>query len=205
MRDVLERRREIGSKFRSIGRICNSRVRDVQFEVGQLREPQQRRGVVTDEVLLVTSIVLRERDESLHERWRGLARRLLVETRAPNTVREANHRDGTIAQMWQHVLRNLQAVSDKVAFAQRCPAIPGWPHDFVEAGQPHLMAVEPDGATICLVVDGRQRGVDVAGARASAFGRVWRMHDQLRMRIAWRLVVAHLLESSEAHTCDTTR
>src|SRR5207248_4600811 len=119
-------------------------VGDVQLQVGQLREPDQRGGVVADEVFDIGIVVCGKRGEALDERWRALFGRLLIETRALDAVGKAGHRDGTIAEVGKDDRGDLKEVADEITLGEGAAVLESGPEHLVEGGQAEVVAIEVD-------------------------------------------------------------
>ena len=92
---------------------------DVEFERAGLREPQQRRQVVAQQVLVALVLVLREHGDRLDELRPLLLPVLLEEALPADAVGHADHGERTIGEMRQHERRDLREVAQQVALGER--------------------------------------------------------------------------------------
>ena len=115
----LERRRVVGAFRHGVGSGLRARMPDVEFERPGLREPQQRRQVVAQQIIVPLVLVPREHRDGLDELRPLLLPVLLEKPLPPDAVGHADHRERAIGEMRQHVGRNLREVAQQVALGER--------------------------------------------------------------------------------------
>ena len=92
---------------------------DVELERARLREPQQRRQVVAQQVLVALVLVAGEHGDRLDERRPLLLPVLLEEALAVDAVGHADHGQRPVGEVRQHERRDLREVAQQVALGQR--------------------------------------------------------------------------------------
>ena len=140
---------------------------DVELERARLRQPQQRRQVVAQQVLVLLVLVSGEHGDGLDEVGALLLPVLLEEALSADAVGHADHRQRPIGQVRQHERRDLREVAQQVALGQRrlLQRRVGRPVDAVEVGEAD--AVRADGEVEGVLLAVELRAADVV-SRSSA-------------------------------------
>ena len=107
----LERARIVCRLGARIGRHFGARVPDMELKRARLREPEQRRQVVAQQIVVRLVLVIRKHRDRLGERRPLLAPVLLVEALAVDAVRHADHGERPVREMRQHERRHLREIA----------------------------------------------------------------------------------------------
>ena len=140
----------------------------MQFEVGELRQPDERRQVVHDEVVHVPLRRCREEPHGLRERRQVVLPTLLVEAPAVDAVRVACHRQRPVPQVRQQVRRDPRVVAEHVALRHRRAALRLRPEHLVHVRHGDLPAAY---LHVAVPADARQLLDHLARLVALAGGR----------------------------------
>ena len=107
------------SSMAASGAGLRARMPDVELERARLREPEQRRQVVAEQVVVLSSLWPENTVIGLDERRPLLLPVLLEEALAVDAVGHADHRQRPVGEMRQHVRRHLREVAQQVALGER--------------------------------------------------------------------------------------
>src|SRR5262245_40202869 len=92
---------------------------DMEFQRTGLREPEESRHVVAQQVFVAFVLVVREDSDGFDELRPLLFPMLLVETLSRDAFWHAYHRQRTVSEMRYDEGRHLREIAQQIAFRQR--------------------------------------------------------------------------------------
>ena len=127
----------------------------MKFERAVLTQPQERRQIVGEDVVLLLTLVPGEHRHRLDEVRHALLPVLLKEALAVDPLGHANHRQRPILQMRQHETRHGGEVTDQIPLGdRRTPRTPvGGPIDALQIRQADARAAHRQVQAIRVVVE----------------------------------------------------
>ncbi len=163
---------EVEEQVVGVRRVLAARVQRVHLDAAEVRDEQQRREVVDDEVVDHAGLrVLAQHAAAADPVGRVRRRRLLVEEAAREAVGHPLHRERASLEVGQDERRHVAVVRDEVAFRV---ALLG-PVRLVQVRQTELASVDVDPPRVA-VASGLERFGHLDGERLAAAAALARWH-----------------------------